>query len=47
MRSQGGQGHAWAQTNAEGLGTGPYRIISFDVEEGVVLERYDGYWGGW
>ena len=44
---EGDQGHAWAQSNADGLGTGPYRITSFDVEDGVVLERYDGYWGGW
>jgi peptide/nickel transport system substrate-binding protein len=44
---EGDQGHAWAQTNATGLGTGPYRILSFDVEDGVVLEQYDDYWGGW
>ena len=44
---EGDQGHAWAQSNADGLGTGPYRIVSFDIAEGVVLERYDGYWGGW
>ena len=43
----GDWGHAWAQTSSEGLGTGPYRIIEFDVETGVVLERYDGYWRGW
>ncbi|HET7056165.1 MAG TPA: ABC transporter substrate-binding protein, partial [Thermomicrobiales bacterium] len=41
----GDLGHSWAQTNSEGLGTGPYRIIEFDTENGVVLERYDGYWG--
>ncbi len=43
----GDWGHAWAQTNSEGIGTGPYRIDAFDSENGVVLERYDGYWGGW
>jgi peptide/nickel transport system substrate-binding protein len=43
----GDSGHAWAQVNSEGLGTGPYRISSFDIESGVVLDRYDGYWGGW
>lgn len=43
----GDLGHAWAQTNSEGLGTGPYRIVDFDLENGVVLERVDGYWGGW
>ncbi len=30
----GDWGHAWAQTNSEGLGTGPYRIVAFDVETG-------------
>lgn len=43
----GDWGHAWAQTTSEGLGTGPYRITEFDVEIGVVLERYAGYWRGW
>ena len=43
----GDWGHGWAQVNAEGIGTGPYRVTSFDVEEGVVLERYPGYWRGW
>ena len=43
----GDWGHAWAQTSSEGLGTGPYRIVEFDVETGAVLERYDGYWRGW
>ena len=43
----GDLGHAWCQTNADGLGTGPYRLASFDLEIGAVLERYDGYWGGW
>jgi peptide/nickel transport system substrate-binding protein len=44
---EGDWGHAWAQTNSEGLGTGPYHIVAFDSENGAVLERYDGYWGGW
>ena len=43
----GDWGHAWAQTSSEGLGTGPYRLVEFDVETGAVLERYDGYWRGW
>src|SRR5215213_5592702 len=43
----GDWGHAWAQTSSQGLGTGPYRLGDFDVESGVVLERYDGYWRGW
>lgn len=43
----GDWGHTWAQTNSEGLGTGPYRIDTFDVETGIILERHDGYWRGW
>ncbi len=43
----GDWGHAWAQTNSDGLGTGPYRVTSFDSEQGAALERFDGYWGGW
>jgi peptide/nickel transport system substrate-binding protein len=43
----GDWGHTWAQTTSDGLGTGPYRIDEFDIENGVVLERYDDYWGGW
>jgi peptide/nickel transport system substrate-binding protein len=42
----GDWGHAWAQSNSEGLGTGPYQVIGFDLEQGVVLERFDPYWGG-
>lgn len=43
----GDWGRAWAQTTSEGLGTGPYRLTSFDVETGIVLERHEGYWRGW
>ena len=43
----GDWGHDWAQTHSDGIGTGPYRVTSFDVEEGVVLERYPEYWRGW
>lgn len=43
----GDWGHAWAQVNSEGLGTGPYRIVEFDTETGAVLERYPNYWRGW
>ena len=41
------QGHAWAMLNEEGLGTGPYRIVEFEPEQQLVLERYEEYWGGW
>lgn len=43
----GDWGGAWAQINTEGLGTGAYRISSFDPGREMVMERYDGYWGGW
>jgi peptide/nickel transport system substrate-binding protein len=44
---EGDQGHAWAQLNEEGLGTGPYRVVAYEPEQELILERYDGYWGGW
>jgi peptide/nickel transport system substrate-binding protein len=43
----GDWGSAWAQTNTEGLGTGAYRIASFDPGREMVMERYENYWGGW
>ncbi len=43
----GDWGNAWAQTSAEGMGTGPYRITEFEPGQQVVMERYDDYWGGW
>ena len=43
----GDWGHGWAQTNSDGIGTGPFRVASFDPAEGVVLERYPEYWRGW
>jgi len=44
---EGDWGHIWAQTNTEGLGTGPYRITEFEPEQLLVMERHEGYWGGW
>ncbi len=43
----GDQGNAWLTTNPEGAGTGPYRLASFEPNTATVLEKYDGYWGGW
>jgi peptide/nickel transport system substrate-binding protein len=45
--ADGDQGHLWAQLNEEGLGTGPYRVVAFEPENQLTLERYDDYWGGW
>jgi peptide/nickel transport system substrate-binding protein len=43
----GDWGHAWAQVNAAGIGTGPYRVVAFDVAESIELERFPEYWRGW
>ncbi len=43
----GDWGHAWAQSSNDGLGTGPYRVIGFDIQEKTVLERHEDYWQGW
>jgi peptide/nickel transport system substrate-binding protein len=43
----GDWGHGWAQANCDGIGTGPYRLASFDGEDGIVLERSPQYWRGW
>src|SRR5215213_5059909 len=32
-------GNAWMQLNAEGTGTGPYRIVEFEPGQQVVIER--------
>ena len=45
--ADGDWGHAWAQANTDGIGTGPYRVTGFDPDSGAVLERHDAYWGGW
>ncbi len=43
----GDWGHAWAQTNADGTGSGPYKLASFDPSEQLTLEKNPDYWGGW
>ena len=40
-------GHGWAMFNADGMGTGPYTLAEFAVEEQVVLERNPTYWREW
>ena len=45
--ADGDLGHNWAVLNEEGMGTGPYRIVEFEPEQQLILERYDDYWGGW
>lgn len=29
----------------DGVGTGPYELVTFDSESGTTLRRHDGYWG--
>ncbi|MCO5220001.1 MAG: ABC transporter substrate-binding protein [Thermomicrobiales bacterium] len=43
----GDWGHYWAQTNAEGTGSGPYRITNFEPGQILEMERFDDYWRGW
>jgi peptide/nickel transport system substrate-binding protein len=43
----GDWGHLWAQTNQEGCGCGPYRIVRFDPGIELEMEAYEGYWRGW
>ena len=43
----GDWGHVWAQTNAEGTGTGPYKIVNFEPGTILEMERHESYWGGW
>lgn len=47
QEADGDWGHYWAQTNAVGMGTGPYKIVEFEPEQQIVMERYEGYWRGW
>jgi peptide/nickel transport system substrate-binding protein len=40
-------GQGWLTLNAEGTGTGAWRLVSFEPGREVVLERNEGYWRGW
>jgi peptide/nickel transport system substrate-binding protein len=44
---EGDFGNAWMRLNSEGAGTGPYIVTEADPATGVILERYEDYWGGW
>lgn len=45
--NSGDWGHAWAQTNAVGTGTGAYKIVQFEPDNQLVMERNPAYWRGW
>ena len=40
------KGHDWMQ-EGQGAGTGPYKWASIEKGVQLVLEKFDGYWGGW
>ena len=40
-------GNTWMQTNAEGTGSGAWRLVSFEPGQEVILERNPDYWRGW
>jgi peptide/nickel transport system substrate-binding protein len=40
-------GNTWLQVNAEGTGTGGWKLVSFEPGEQVILERNENYWRGW
>ncbi len=43
----GDWGHAWAQHESTGLGTGPYQAQRSEAGDTTELHRFDEYWGGW
>lgn len=43
----GDWGHAWAQTDNTGLGTGPYQAKRSNSDDSTELTRFADYWGGW
>jgi peptide/nickel transport system substrate-binding protein len=43
----GDWGHAWAQTESTGLGTGPYQATRSESGDSTELTRFEDYWGGW
>ena len=40
-----GERNEWMDENA--MGTGPYKLRSWEKGEHIILERFDDYWGGW
>jgi peptide/nickel transport system substrate-binding protein len=44
---EGDFGNAWLQLNAEGTGTGAWKLTSFEPGQEVILERNERYWRGW
>src|SRR5215218_6734442 len=44
---EGDFGNAWLQLNAEGTGTGGWKLASFEPGQEAILERNPDYWRGW
>ena len=44
---EGDFGNAWLQLNAEGTGTGGWKLVSFEPGQEATLERNEDYWRGW
>lgn len=44
---EGDFGNAWLQLNAEGTGSGGWKLASFEPGQEVILERNENYWRGW
>ena len=40
-------GNDWMRLNADGTGTGAWKLVSFEPGSEVVLERNERYWRGW
>jgi peptide/nickel transport system substrate-binding protein len=40
------EGDAWRELAEHPIGTGPYQFSSWSRGNDIVLERFDGYWGG-
>jgi peptide/nickel transport system substrate-binding protein len=41
-----GKDNAWFNAGND-AGSGSYRITSYEKDQRIVLERFDGYWGSW
>jgi peptide/nickel transport system substrate-binding protein len=40
-------GNAWMRVNADGTGTGGWKLVSFEPGSQAILERNENYWRGW
>ena len=45
--TDGDFGQGWLTLNAEGTGSGGWRLVSFEPGQEAILERNESYWRGW